>query len=159
MAHVRSALSAPVEQEKPDTARRASGDSTPPGQINQTAHSLTAEELQLSSRRTGSESPAFLGRRQRPSGAVRAPFGHFSPVSDGVTGPGSVGPDSSRAPGAQCPQNSTPQAPQTSSTARHRRLLHQTHARTNASVEATLFGAAFGKAPSLLARLPTSHRT
>ena len=101
LAHVRNAPSATVEQEKPDTARRASGDSTTSYQINRSAIPPNAEDPQLSSRRTGSEPAAPLGQRQRPSGAARAPSGHFSPMSDGATRPGSMGPDSSRASGAQ----------------------------------------------------------
>ena len=45
-------------------------------------------------------------------GGRTSTFWPFSPVSDGATRPGSVGPDSSRAPGAQCSQNSTLPAPQ-----------------------------------------------
>ena len=44
LTHVRSVPSATVEQEKRDTARRASGDSTTSGQINRTAIPLKAEE-------------------------------------------------------------------------------------------------------------------
>ena len=60
LTHVRRAPSATVEQEKPDTARRASGDSTTSGQINRIIISPRAEELQLSSSRTGPEPPAPL---------------------------------------------------------------------------------------------------
>ena len=109
--HLRSAPSATVEQEKPDTARRPSGDSTTSGQINRTIIPPNAEESQLSSSRTGLEPRAPLGPRKRPSGAARVPSGHFSRMSDGVTMPGSVGPDSSRAPGAQCSRNSALPAP------------------------------------------------
>ena len=56
--HVRSTLSDPAEQEKHDTARRASGDSTASGQISRTAYPPKAEESQLSSSRAGSEPPA-----------------------------------------------------------------------------------------------------
>ena len=72
LTHVRSVPSATVEQEKRDTARRASGDSTTSGQTNRSIISPNAEESQLSSSRTGSEPPAPLGLRQRPSGAARA---------------------------------------------------------------------------------------
>ena len=112
LTHVHSATSATVAQEKPDTTRRASGDSTTSGQINRGVIPPKAEESQLSSSRTDSEPPASLGLWQRPSGAVRAPSGHFSPMSDGDTGPGSVGPDSSRTPGAQRSRSSTLPAPQ-----------------------------------------------
>ena len=112
LPHVRIAPSATVEQEEPDTARRPSGDSTTSGQINRSIIPLKAEESQLSSSRTGSEPPAPLGLWQRPSGAARALSGHFSPVSDGDTRSGSVGPDSSGAPGAQRSLSSTLPAPQ-----------------------------------------------
>ena len=59
--HVRSAPSDAVEQEKPDTARRVSGDPTASGQINLAVIPLNAEESQLSSIKTGSEPPASLG--------------------------------------------------------------------------------------------------
>ena len=112
LTRVRSAPSAAVDQEEPDTARRASGDSTTSGQIHRSIIPPKAEESQLSSSRTGSEPPAPLGRRQRPSGAARATSGHFSPTSDGDTRPESVGPDLSRAPGAQRSRRSTlPAAP------------------------------------------------
>ena len=114
---VRYAPSVAVEQEKPDTARRARGDSTASGQINRTEYPLNLEESQLSSSRTGSEPPAPLGSRERPSGAVREPSGHFSPTSDGVTEPVYVGSDSSRAPGAQCSQRSTLPPPHTATAA------------------------------------------
>ena len=61
LTHVRSAPSATVEQEKPYTARRASGDSTTSGQINRSVIPPKAEESQLSSSKTGSEPPAPLG--------------------------------------------------------------------------------------------------
>ena len=48
ITHVRSTPSATVEQEKPDTARRASDDSTTSGQINRSIVPLKAEESQLS---------------------------------------------------------------------------------------------------------------
>ena len=111
--HVCSAPSATVKQEEPDTARRASGDSTTSGQINRSVIPPKAEESQHSSSRTGSEPPAPLRLRQRPSGAGREPSGHFSPMSDGDTSSGSVGPDSSRATGAQHSWTSTLAAPQT----------------------------------------------
>ena len=63
LSHVRSAPTATVEQDKPDTARRASGDSTACGQINRTVIPLNAQESQLSSSRTGSQPPALLGLR------------------------------------------------------------------------------------------------
>ena len=53
LTHVRSAPSATAEQEKPDTARRASGDSTTSGQINRSVIPPKAEESLLSSSRTG----------------------------------------------------------------------------------------------------------
>ena len=110
--HVRSAPSATVvEQEKPDTAR-ANGDSTTSGQINGTITPTNAEESQLSTSRTSSEPPAPLGLRQRSSGAARVPSGHFSPMNDGATRPGSVGPDSSRGSGTQRSRNSLLPAPQ-----------------------------------------------
>ena len=109
---VRSAPSATVEQEEPDTARRASGDSTTSGQINRSIIPLNTEESQLSSSRTGSEPPSPLCLRQRPSGAARAPSGHFSPMIDGATRPGSVEPDPSCGPGAQWSRSSTLPAPQ-----------------------------------------------
>ena len=43
LTHVRSAPSATAEQEKPDTAQRASGDSTTSGQINRGIIPLKAE--------------------------------------------------------------------------------------------------------------------
>ena len=112
LTHVHSAPSATVKQEKPDTARRASDDSATSGQINRSMLLSKAEESQLSPSRTGSEPPAPLGLRQGPSWAARAPSVHFSPMSDGPTRPGSVGPDSSRAPGVQLTQSSTLPAPQ-----------------------------------------------
>ena len=48
LTHVRSAPSATVEQEKPDTARRASGDSTTSGQINRSIIPPNVEESQFS---------------------------------------------------------------------------------------------------------------
>ena len=111
--HVRRAPSAPVEQEKPGTARRASGDSTASGQINRTAYPLNSEESQLSSSRTGSEPPAPFGPGQRSSGAVREPSGDFLPTGNGDTEPVYVEPDSPRAPGAQCSQRSTLAPPHT----------------------------------------------
>ena len=72
LPNVRNALSATVEQEKPDTARRVSGDSKTSGQINQIVILLNAGDSQLSSSRTGSEPPAPLGVRQRPPGAAKA---------------------------------------------------------------------------------------
>ena len=72
LTNVRSALSATVEQEKPDTTRRASSESTTSGQINQIVILLNAGDSQLSSSRTGSEPPAPLGVRQRPPGAAKA---------------------------------------------------------------------------------------
>ena len=110
--HVRSAPSATVKQEKSDTARRASNDSTASGQINRAVIPLNAKKSHLSSSRTGSEPSAPLGLRQTPSSAARAPSGLFLIISDGAARPGSVGPQSSRAPGAQCSQNSTLPAPQ-----------------------------------------------
>ena len=112
LTYVRSAPSATVEQAKPDTARRASGDSTTSGQINRSIIPPKAQESQLSSSRTDSEPPAPPGLWQKPSGEARASSGHFSPVSDGDTRPGSVGSDSSRAPGAQRSRSSTLPAPQ-----------------------------------------------
>ena len=53
LPHVRSAPSATVENEKPDTARRASCDSTISGQINRIVVPLNAGQSQLSSSRTG----------------------------------------------------------------------------------------------------------
>ena len=64
LTHVRGAPSATVEQKKPDTARRASGDSTTSGQINRSIIPPKAEESQLSSSRTGLEPPVILGLRQ-----------------------------------------------------------------------------------------------
>ena len=112
LTHVHSAPSATVKQEKPDTARRASDDSATSGQINRSMLLSKAEESQLSPSRTGSEPPAPLGLRQGPSWAARAPSVHFSPMSDGPTRPGSVGPDSCRAPRAQRSRSSTLPAPQ-----------------------------------------------
>ena len=63
LPHVRSAPLATVEQKKPDTARRASGNSMTSGQINRAIIPLNTEESQLSSRRTASEPTAPLGRR------------------------------------------------------------------------------------------------
>ena len=99
LTHVRSAPPTTVERKQPDTARRVSGDSTISSQINQTIIPLNAEESQVSPSSTGSEPPAPLGLRQRPSGAARTPSGLFSRMSDGATRPGSMGPNSSRAPG------------------------------------------------------------
>ena len=67
LTHVRRAPSTSVEQEKPDTARRASGDSTTSGQIDRSIIPPKAEESQLSSSRTGSEPPApwVFGRDHR----------------------------------------------------------------------------------------------
>ena len=48
LTYVRSAPSATVEQEKPDTARRASGDSTTSGQINRSIIPPNVEESQFS---------------------------------------------------------------------------------------------------------------
>ena len=118
LTHVRSAPSAAVEQVKSDTARRASGDSTTSGQINRSIIPPKAEESNLLSSRTGSEPPAPLGLWMRPLGAARAPSGPFSPMSDGATRPGSVGPDSSREPGAERSRSSTLPAPPNT----HRRL-------------------------------------
>ena len=112
LAHVRSAPLATVDQEKPDTSRQANGNSTTSDQINRGVIPPKAEESQLSSSRTNSEPPAPLGVWQRPSEAARAPSGYFSPVSDGDTRPGSVRPDSSRAPGAQRSRSRTLPAPQ-----------------------------------------------
>ena len=122
--YLRSAPSVTViEQEKPDTARRASGDSTAFGQINRTVIPLNAEESQLSSSRTGSEPSAPLGLRQRPSGAAKVHSGHFSPLSDGVTRPGSVGPNSSQHQGPSVIRKVHCRPPKPSPTARHRRAL------------------------------------
>ena len=104
--HLRNAPSATVEQQKRDTARLASGNSTTFGQINRTITPPNADESQLSSSRTDSELPVPLGLRQRPSGAARTSSDHFSPMRDGATTPAPMGPDSSRAPGTQCSQNS-----------------------------------------------------
>ena len=108
---VRRAPSAPVAQERPDTVRRARGDSTASGQINRSVYPPRAEESHLSSSRTGSERPAPLG--YRPTGAVREPSGHFSPAGDGDTGPVYVGTDSSRAPEVQSSPRRTLLTPQT----------------------------------------------
>ena len=112
LTHVHSAPSATVEQEKPDTVRRASGDTTTSSQINRSIIPPKTDESQPSSSKTGSEPPALLGLRQRPSGAARARSGHFSPMSVTDTRPGSVGLDSSRAPGAQPSRSSTLPPPQ-----------------------------------------------
>ena len=50
--HVRSVPSGTVEKEQPDTARRASSDSTVSGQINRSIIPQRADESQLSSNRT-----------------------------------------------------------------------------------------------------------
>ena len=100
LPYVRSASSATVEQGKPDTVRRASGDCTTSGQINRTMLPLNAEGSQLSLSRMGSEPLAPLCLRQRPSSAIRAPSSHCSRMSDGANRPGSVRKESPRAPGA-----------------------------------------------------------
>ena len=86
LTHVRHASSAIVEQEKPDTARRASGDSTTSSQINRSIIPPKAEQSQLLSSRMG-RAPCPPGLRQRPSGGARVPSGHFSPMSDGNARP------------------------------------------------------------------------
>ena len=53
LTHVRGNPSATVEQEKPDTARRASGESTTSGQINRSTIPPKTEESHLSSSKTG----------------------------------------------------------------------------------------------------------
>ena len=75
--HVRSTPPAPVEQDKPDTARRASGDSTASGQINRTAYPLKPEKSQLSPSISGSKSSVSFGLGQRPMSAVRELSGDF----------------------------------------------------------------------------------
>ena len=80
LTYVRNAPSATVEQEKPDTVRQSSDNPTTSGQINRGIIPPKAVESQLSSRRAGSQPPAPLGLRQRPSGAARAPSGHYSPM-------------------------------------------------------------------------------
>ena len=107
LTHVRSAPSATVDQEKHDTARRASGDSTTSHQINLAALPPNVAEAQLLSSRTGSEPPDPLDLRQRRSGAARAPSSNFSHMRDGATRPASAGQDSCRAPRNQLSHSST----------------------------------------------------
>ena len=97
-------------REKPDTDRRASSASTASGQINRTIIPLNAAESQLSSSRTGSEPPVPLSY-ERDHRASKGTFWPFVAYERWCTRPGSEGPDSSRAPEAQCSPSTTLPAP------------------------------------------------
>ena len=112
-----------MEQEKPDTARRASGDSTTSSQINRTIILLNAEESHLSLGRTGSEPLASLGLRQRPS----AQQDHFLAIFRlrAMVPPGQDPWDRTRQvhQGPSVLRTVHCQPPKSSPTARHRRSL------------------------------------
>ena len=113
LPHVCGAPSATVEQEKPDTVRRASGDYNP----------AKCGRIAALVKQNGRRAPCPPWPTTDAIGRSKSTFWPFLPMSDGATRPGSVGSDSSRASGPSVLRIVHRRPPKLSPKARHRRYL------------------------------------